>query len=447
MIKIKRGLDIPLAGAPSAEIESAPATRAVALLGGDYHGMKPTMAVQVGDAVKRGDLLFTDKKCEGVRYTAPAGGRVASINRGAQRAFQSVVIEIDGDEATSFEQYSSEAARELPSETIKQQLLQSGQWTALKARPFGRVADPATTPTGLFITAIDTHPHAPDPEQVIALETEAFEVGQLLLTNMVACPVYLCAAPDAQMPEAAHERLLRHDFAGPHPAGLAGTHVHFLMGASVEKIAWTIGYQDVIAVGRLFLDGALYTDRVISLAGPAVSRPRLISSRVGADLQALVAGEAHAEEARLLSGSVLGGRAVQSDTAYLGRYHQQVALLPEGRERAFMGWLSLGLQKHSVMGIYLSSWLGSKPLAMSTNTNGSERAMVPVGAYEKVMPLDILPTQLLRALLVGDTETAQALGCLELDEEDLALCTYVCPGKYEFGGILRDNLTQIEKEG
>jgi Na+-transporting NADH:ubiquinone oxidoreductase subunit A len=447
MIKIKRGLDIPLAGAPSAEIESAPATRAVALLGGDYHGMKPTMAVQVGDVVKRGDLLFTDKKCEGVRYTAPAGGRVASINRGAQRAFQSVVIEIDGDEPALFQQYSSEAARELSPETIKQQLIESGQWTALKARPFGRVADPATTPAGLFITAIDTHPHAPDPEQLIALEAEAFELGQVLLANMVACPVYLCAAPDAQMPQAAHERLSRHDFSGPHPAGLAGTHVHFLMGASVEKIAWTIGYQDVIAMGRLFLDGALYTDRIISLAGPAVSRPRLVSSRVGADLQALVAGEQHAEEARLLSGSVLGGRAVQSDTAYLGRYHQQVSLLPEGRDRAFMGWLSLGLQKHSVMGIYLSSWLGSKPLAMSTNTNGSERAMVPVGAYEKVMPLDILPTQLLRALLVGDTETAQALGCLELDEEDLALCTYVCPGKYEYGGILRDNLTQIEKEG
>ena len=447
MIKIKRGLDIPLAGAPSAEIESAPATRAVALLGGDYHGMKPTMAVQVGDVVKRGDLLFTDKKCEGVRYTAPAGGRVASINRGAQRAFQSIVIEIDGDEPAKFEQFSSESARNLPAETIKQQLIDSGQWTALKARPFGRVADPATTPTGVFITAIDTHPHAPDPEQVIALEAEAFEMGQVLLANLVACPVYLCAAPGAQMPQAVHERLSRHDFAGPHPAGLAGTHVHFLMGASVEKIAWTIGYQDVIAMGRLFLDGALYTDRIISLAGPAVSRPRLISSRVGADLQALVAGEQHGEDARLLSGSVLGGRAVQSDTAYLGRYHQQVALLPEGRDRAFMGWLSPGLQKHSVMGIYLSSWLGSKPLAMSTNTNGSERAMVPVGAYEKVMPLDILPTQLLRALLVGDTETAQALGCLELDEEDLALCTYVCPGKYEYGGILRDNLTQIEKEG
>jgi Na+-transporting NADH:ubiquinone oxidoreductase subunit A len=447
MIKIKRGLDIPLAGAPSGELDTSVTTRAAGLLGADYHGMKPTMAVQVGDVVKRGDLLFSDKKCEGVRYTSPAGGRVSAINRGAKRAFQSVVVEIDGDEAASFDQYAAEAARELPAEAIKNQLIQSGQWTALRARPFGRVADPATSPAGLFITAIDTHPHAPDPQQVIAREAEAFELGQTLLANLVDCPVYLCAAPGAEMRQAAHERISRHDFAGPHPAGLAGTHVHFLMGASAERIAWTIGYQDVIAVGRLFLDGALYVERVVALAGPSVSRPRLVLSRVGADLQALVAGEGEGDDARLLSGSVLGGRAVQSDTAYLGRYHQQVALLPEGRERAFMGWLSPGVNKHSVMGIYLSSWFGSKPLAMSTNTNGSERAMVPVGAYEKVMPLDILPTQLLRALLVGDTETAQALGCLELDEEDLALCTYVCPGKYEYGGILRDNLTRIEKEG
>ncbi len=447
MIKIKRGLDIPLAGAPARQLDTSITTRAVALMGPDYHGMKPTMAVQVGDLVKKGQLLFTDKKCEGVRYTAPAGGRVSAINRGAKRAFQSIVIEVDGDEAETFPQHTIEAARALSADHIKEQLIQSGQWTAIKARPFGRVADPATTPSGLFITAIDTHPHAPDPEQIISREADAFALGQALLAEMVTCQVYLCAAPGSDIPEAGHERVSRHDFAGPHPAGLPGTHVHFLMGASSQRIAWTIGYQDVIAVGRLFLDGALYTDRIISIAGPAASKPRLVLSRLGADLQALVAGEQEGDDARLISGSVLGGRGVQSATAYLGRYHSQVSLVKEGKDRAFMGWLSPGLRKHSVMGIYLSSWLGSKPVAMSTNTNGSERAMVPVGAYEKVMPLDILPTQLLRALLVGDTETAQALGCLELDEEDLALCTYVCPGKYEYGGILRDNLTLIEKEG
>lgn len=447
MIKIKRGMTLPLAGTPAAEIDTSSNCRAVALIGPDYHGMKPTMAVQVGESVKRGDLLFSDKKCEGVRYTAPAGGRVTTINRGAKRVFHSLVIDIEDDEAAVFQQHTADQAKALSGEAIREQLLLSGQWTALRARPFSRVADPATAPAGLFITAIDTHPHAPDPTQVIAREAEAFLLGQELLAKIVACPVYLCAAPDADIPQSGHERITRHDFAGPHPAGLAGTHVHFLMGASLARIAWTIGYQDVIAVGRLFLDGALFTDRIVALAGPSVTRPRLVMSRLGADLQALVAGEHDAGETRLISGSVLGGRGVQTDTAYLGRYHQQVSVLPEGRQRALFGWLSPGMSKHSIMGIYLSKWFGLKPLAMSTTTNGSERAMVPVGAYEKVMPLDILPTQLLRALLVGDTETAQALGCLELDEEDLALCTYVCPGKYEYGDILRDNLTRIEKEG
>jgi Na+-transporting NADH:ubiquinone oxidoreductase subunit A len=226
-----------------------------------------------------------------------------------------------------------------------------------------------------------------------------------------------------------------------------GTHIHYLLGASLSTLAWHVGYQDVIAIGRLFMEGELYTDRIISLAGPQVSSPRPVRTRVGADLQELTAGQLADGETRVISGSVLGGRGVQSDTAYLGRYHNQVTAIAEGRDRAFMGWLSPGREKHSVMGIYLSSWFGMRPTAMTTNTNGSERAMVPVGNYERVVPLDVLPTQLLRALLVGDTETAQALGCLELDEEDLALCTYVCPGKYEYGPILRDNLTRIEKEG
>ena len=220
MIKIKRGLDIPLAGAPAQDLDTSITTRAAALIGPDYHGMKPTMAVQVGDIVKKGQLLFTDKKCEGVRYTAPAGGRVAAINRGAKRAFQSIVVEVDGDEAETFPQHTPESARALSADDIKEQLIQSGQWTAIKARPFGRVADPATTPSGLFITAIDTHPHAPDPEQIIAREADAFALGQALLAEMVTCPVYLCAAPGSDIPEAGHERVSRHDFAGPHPAGL-----------------------------------------------------------------------------------------------------------------------------------------------------------------------------------------------------------------------------------
>ncbi|EED35359.1 NADH:ubiquinone oxidoreductase, A subunit [Luminiphilus syltensis NOR5-1B] len=447
MIKIRRGLDIPLAGAPEQHIDAAPAARTVALVGPDYIGMKPTMVVAEGDRVKRGQIVFTDKKLEGVNYTAPAGGKVVAINRGARRVFRSLVIEVDDDSAESFASYTPEAARGLSADVIKTQLLASGQWTAIRARPYSKVADPSTAPTGLFITAIDTQPGAPDPALIIAEQSDAFALGQDLLAALADCPVYLCAAPGADIPQGTHGRIERHDFSGPHPAGLAGTHIHFLMGASLGQIAWVIGYQDVIAIGRLFLDGELYTERVVALAGPQVNNPRLLRTQLGADLQELIAGQVASGESRLISGSALGGRHCQTDVAYLGRFHNQVSVLAEGREREFMGWLSPGARKHSVMGIYLSSWFGTKPLAMNTTTNGSERAMVPVGAYERVMPLDVLATQLLRSLLVGDTETAQALGCLELDEEDLALCTYVCPGKYEYGPILRDNLSRIEKEG
>jgi Na+-transporting NADH:ubiquinone oxidoreductase subunit A len=447
MIKIKRGMDIPIQGAPEQVIDTAPTARNVALVGFDYVGMKPTMEVAEGDRVRLGQLLFTDKKTAGVRYTAPASGVVSAINRGAKRVLQSVVIELDGDDAESFNSYSEAEARGLDAAAIREQLQLSGQWTALRTRPFSKVPALDAEAAAIFITAIDTHPLAPDPALAIGEQAEAFALGQDLLAKLTNGKTYLCAAPGANLPQGSSASIELAEFAGPHPAGLPGTHVHFLVGASAERVVWTIGYQDVIAIGRLFLDGRLYTDRVIALAGPQVERPRLLKTRLGVDLQALCAGELKDGDNRVISGSVLGGRGVQAGTAYLGRYHNQVSVLLEGRYREFMGWLSPGANKHSNLGIYLTSWFGRKPLPMTTNTNGSERAMVPVGSYETIMPLDILPTQLLRSLIVGDTETAQALGCLELEEEDLALCTYVCPGKYEYGPILRDNLTRIEKEG
>lgn len=445
MIKIKRGLNIPIQGAPRQVIEDAPDARAVAVVGFDYVGMKPTMAVNVGDRVSLGQLLFTDKKTEGVRYTSPAGGVVTAINRGSRRVLQSVVIEVEGDEAETF---ATCTAQTLPDAlAIREQLQQSGLWTALRTRPFSKVPALDAQAAAIFITAIDTHPLAADPAVIIADQTEAFTIGQDLLAKLTSGSVHLCTAAGADIPVGSDSNIEKAEFSGPHPAGLAGTHVHFLGGASAERVVWTIGYQDVIAVGRLFLDGRLYTDRVVAISGPQVESPRLLRTRIGADLEALCAGQVKNGENRIVSGSVLGGRAVQGATSYLGRYHNQISVLLEGRHREFLGWFSPGLNKHSNMGIYLSNFFGAKPLPMTTNTNGSERAMVPVGSFERVVPMDVLPTQLLRALIVGDTEMAQALGCLELEEEDLALCSYVCSGKYEYGPILRDNLARIEKEG
>ena len=447
MSKLKRGMDIPIAGSPRQVIEEAPPARSVALVGPDYIGMKPTMAVQAGDRVQAGQLLFTDKKTEGVRYTAPAGGTVAAINRGAKRVLQSVVIDIDGDEAVDFGALDGSSARALSAEDIRQRLVESGQWTALRTRPFSKVPAIDSETRAIFVNAMDSHPLAPDPTLFIGEQAEAFQLGQDLLARLTPGPLHLCCRDGADVPAGTADNIQVHGFDGPHPAGLTGTHIHFIEGAGTQKVVWSVGYQDVIAIGRLFLNGRIYTERVIALAGPQVEDPRLVRTRLGVDLQALCAGQVREGENRIISGSVLGGRAVHGGTAYLGRYHNQVSVLLEGRQREFMGWLSPGARKHSSLGIYLSSWFGSKPLAMTTTTNGSERAMVPMGSYEQVMPMDVLPTQLLRALIVGDTETAQALGCLELDEEDLALCSYVCPGKYEYGPILRDNLTRIEKEG
>jgi Na+-transporting NADH:ubiquinone oxidoreductase subunit A len=445
MIKIKRGLDIPIQGGPREVIEDAPWVRSVALVGFDYVGMKPTMAVREGERVRLGQLLFTDKKTDGVRYTAPAAGVVAAVNRGAKRVLQSVVIDVEGEDAEAFQTCTTDNLPE-PA-VVREQLVRSGQWTALRTRPYSKVPAPQSEAVAIFVTAIDTHPLAADPQLVIAEQAEAFCLGQDLLARLTSGKLYLCSAVGAEVPRGNAANIEVARFGGPHPAGLAGTHVHFLDSVSTSKTVWTIGYQDVIAIGRLFLDGRLYTERVVALGGPQVENPRLLRTRLGVDLQALCAGQLKNGENRIVSGSVLGGRAVQAGTAYLGRYHNQVSVLLEGREREFMGWLSPGFKKHSSLGIYFTSFFGTRPLPMNTNTNGSERAMVPVGSYEKVMPLDILPTQLLRALIVGDTEMAQALGCLELEEEDLALCSYVCSGKYEYGPILRDNLTRIEKEG
>ena len=252
MIKIRRGLNIPLDGAPQQSVDGSQSARTVALVGPDYIGMKPTMEVAVGDIVKRGQLVFTDKKTEGVRYTAPAGGKVVAINRGARRVFQSLVIEVDGDEAVQFDQYSAADARNLDADTIKNRLIESGQWTALRVRPYSKVADPATAPAGLFITAVDTHPLAADPAVVIAEHGEAFALGQDLLATMAGCPVYVCTGAGVSVPKGQHSKVQVHEFGGPHPAGLVGTHIHFLQGASNAKLAWHVGYQDVIAIGRLF---------------------------------------------------------------------------------------------------------------------------------------------------------------------------------------------------
>jgi Na+-transporting NADH:ubiquinone oxidoreductase subunit A len=391
-------------------------------------------------------VLFTDRRHPGVGWTAPTAGQVAAINRGAKRVLQSVVIDVAGGAEREFARYDAAALGALSREAVRENLLASGLWTALRARPFSHVPPADALPHSIFVTAIDTHPLAADPAVVLAGNEAAFTQGVALLGRLTDGKVFVVCRSGASVPRLASGGVEHIEFAGPHPAGLPGTHIHFLDPVHEHKTVWHIGYQDVVAIGKLFTTGRLHSERVIALAGPGVERPRLLRTVLGASTDELVAGQLQAGEQRVVSGSVLGGRQAHGALAFLGRYHLQVSVLPEGRERRLLGWLSPGTQRHSAMRIYLSSILGARNLPMDTSTNGSPRAIVPIGAYEKVMPLDILATPLLKALVVGDVEVAAKLGALELDEEDLALCTYVCPGKYEYGPILRDNLSRIEAE-
>ncbi|RDE24943.1 Na(+)-translocating NADH-quinone reductase subunit A [Motiliproteus coralliicola] len=442
MIRITKGLDLPIAGAPRQAIEDGAQVSSVAVLGSDYVGMKPTMSVRVGDQVKLGQVIFSDKKTPGVKYTAPASGVVSAINRGEKRALQSVVIDVQGDEAVEFAKYD---AAQVTREQVVENLVESGLWTALRTRPYSKVPAPESTPNSIFITAIDTNPLSADPAVVVAEQKEAFLAGQQILSKLVQGKLFLCKAEGADIPAAAESTV--QEFSGKHPAGNAGTHIHFLDPVSEKKTVWSIGYQDVIAVGKLFETGKLWTERVVALGGPQVPQPILLRTRVGANTDELVASRVKDADNRVISGSIFNGRTAEGPFAFLGRYSTQVSVLLEGRSRDFMGWVAPGAEKHSMLNIVTGKFKANKLFNFTTTTNGSERAMVPVGQFEELMPMDILPTQLLRALVVGDMDSAIALGALELDEEDLALCTYACAGKYEYGPILRDNLTRIEKEG
>ncbi len=444
---IKEGLDLPITGKPDQVIEKGNKVNSVAILGIDYIGLKPKMMVAVGDTVKLGQVLFTDKQNPGVNFTSPGAGVVKEINRGAKRVLQSVVIELKGTDQESFKKYSEKNLSTLTIDEIKENLLASGLWTSFIARPYGKIPSVESNPHAIFVTAIDTRPLAADPAVIIKQRAVDFENGLAVVSKLTEGKTYLCKKTGADVPSSDSAQTA--EFSGPHPAGLPSTHIHLIDSVNVEKNVWHIDYQSVIAIGALFTSGTLNVERVVSLAGPTVKKPRLLTTQVGANTDDLVAGELEDCENRVISGSVLYGHEAADWSAYLGCYSNQISVLKEGRDRELFGWIVAGKSKYSAMNVYTSSKdrKNNRQFPLTTDKNGSDRAVVPVGVYESVMPLDILATPLLKALLIGDTDQAQLLGCLELSEEDVSLFTFVDPGKHDFAPVLRANLTKIEKEG
>ena len=330
MIRIKRGLNLPVEGAPAQSIETPHPVQTVAVLGPDYHGMKPTMAVQVGDSVKLGQILLSDKKNPGVHFTSPAAGTVAAIHRGAQRVLQSVVIQVEGSEEETFTAYADNQLEALDPSAIRENLLRSGLWTALRTRPFSKIPHADAIPASIFVTAMDTHPLSGDPDLVIAACGEDFRRGLRILSRIA--PVVVCAAEASAVSVDGLPGVRIERFAGPHPAGLPGTHIHFLDPVSAAHSVWQIYSQDVIAIGKLFSSGRLWVERVVALGGPVVRNPRLLRTRLGASLEDLVAGELEYGKNRVVSGSLLGGT-YGSGSVCLSRALPFSDFLPERRER------------------------------------------------------------------------------------------------------------------
>ncbi len=463
---IKKGLNLPIKGQPQQVVVDGNSVDRVAVIADDFPFMKAKMLVSEGDEVKRGQRLFEDRKNAGVYFTAPGAGKVVAVNRGDRRALVSVVIELNDNEKAGkpqesdfqpFESYKTGGASAYDAEGVKALLIESGLWTALRARPLSQVPAVDSSCAALFVTAIDTSPLAVDVNVALEGKLDDFQEGLKALAMLTSGTMFVCQgeASDFSAQVAGISNAQLETFAGDHPAGLVGTHIHTLFPVNRKRIAWHIGYQDVVAVGRLFKTGQIDVERIISFAGPAALKPAVIRTRLGAEVASLVEGRTALAETRLVDGSVFYGRTMSnapSTEGFLGRYRVQVTAILEGREREFLGWLKPGGEKFSVTRAFFSPMMsgqfgGGKFFNFNTSTNGSHRAMVPIGLFEKVMPLDIMPTFLLRALLKDDLERAEALGCLELDEEDLALCTFVSPGKEDYGPALRRVLTTIWKEG
>jgi len=426
------------------EIGVSPTVKTVAICGDDYVGLKPRIAVEEGDMVSVGSPIMAHKDTPDVYMVSPVAGKVKAVNRGARRKLISVEIQVQGKAApVDF----AKVGNDKTADGLAEKLAAAGLWTSFRTRPYSKVPASDERPAAIYVTATDSEPLSAEPSMIINEASDAFVAGLKAVTILTEGKTFLCQSDGVDLPGTDVAGVETASFAGPHPAGLAGTHMHFLEPPRADKFVWTIGYQDVIAIGRLLATGHYDPTRIIALTGPMCADPRLVKTIAGASMVELCendfAGDA---PVRMISGSVLSGRAGEGPSAYLGRYARQITLIEEDKKQIPMGWIRPMVDKYAVQPV-LGSARANKTFPLTSNLNGGRRAMVPLGTFEGLVPQDFLPTQLLRSLLVMDTDQAQALGALELDEEDLGLVGFACPAKYEYGMALRDVLSKIEKEG
>ena len=449
---ITKGYDIPISGRAEQIAQEASPPGRVAVKPSDFLGVIPRLRVQVGDEVAAGSPVAENKKDPRILLCSPAGGQVVAINRGPRRRIDEIVIEIDpeGEKFVDFPAHSpEEISNGLDRDEIVDSLLNAGLWPLIRQRPFARVASPDDSPQSIFVSAIDTEPLAASPEFLLQDEESSFEAGMRILSRLTNGNVHLCcpASPSPQLRCLKESDIAKvHTFAGPHPAGSVGTHIHRIEPLRKGQVAWTVKAAEVALIGRFFREGHFPVERIIAVVGEGAKVRKYFRTRLGAPVEALLAGGVQNGKQRLISGTVLTGRQLNPGS-FIGYYDTTLSVIPEGGKRTFLGWMLPGFGKSSFSRTFASSLTGKEKCEIDTSLNGSLRAIVPIGSYESVMALDIQPTFLFKSIIYGDLEEAEKLGLLECAEEDVALLSYVCHSKIDFCSLLRQGLEQYEKEG
>lgn len=445
-IKLKKGYDIKLVGEVSPVVGSASAPKTYAIKPADFKGLTPKLQVEVGSEVKAGTPLFFIKEMPEVMVTSPVSGEVVEINRGAKRVI--LDIKILADSNMSFVQFNAGNPDSMDAEAIKQTLLSSGAWASIKQRPFGKIANPQETPKNIFISGFDSSPLAPDYGFILKDRIEDFQWGVNALKKLTQGKVYLSLREGANSPLSATKNAEIVSVSGPHPAGNVGVQIHHIAPVNKGEVVWGINPEDVANMGKLFKDGVYDAVHTVALTGSEVKEGsrKYYSTKLGACVDTIIEGNVEQGQNRVISGNVLTGTTISAN-GYLGFYDRQLTVIPEGNDPEFLGWLIPTYARPSISKTFLSYLMPNKKYKVNTSMHGEERAFVVTGEYEKVLPMDILPQYLFKAIMANDLEGMEALGLLEIDEEDVALCEFVCTSKMPLQQLVREGLNTIEKEG
>ncbi len=445
--RIRKGKNIKLKGAAERNIVDISLPHQLAVQPQDFPGLKPRLAVKVGDVVKVGSPILIDKDVEGLKVVSPASGKVAEINRGEKRALLSIVIETDGNqESESFQKFTKDSIATQSREDITNHLLNAGLWPIIRQRPFSKIAKPHANPKAIFVHAMNTEPLAPDLDFILENSFCDFQAGLDVLKKLTDGEVHLCIAEDAKSKALTEAKNVQtHRFAGAHPTGNVSTHMHYVDPVHKGDFVWYVEVQDVLRIAALFLEGQYPVERLAAVTGEGVKNAVYVRTHVGAPVSSLLQGS-NLDGMRCISGSILTGKDIGAK-GFLRFYDAQVTIIPEGGKRELLGWLVPGFKKYTFSKTFASAFLPGHQVSLDTDTHGSDRAIVVNNVYDSLNTLEILPYFLLKAVISENIEDAEALGILECDEEDFALCTFACPSKTDVGGIIRQGLEMIEKEG